>query len=483
MTGSLIASLPGILEDARAEAAAALEDARRAPTPARLAERVLAGGSAPDGERARVARLIRGDNLPALAALAAERERGGCAPLDLAYLDPPYDSGADYAAEAVVAGERRRRAAYSDRWEDGTEGYLRMLAPRLILIRELLAETGSIAVHVDWHAGHLVRLVLDEVFGRERFVNELIWRYGKMHAASRRFPRSHDSVFVYAAGPRHFFAPVRVAPSEYRARFARWLDGEVLRFGAVAASTDRLILLRARRRARELGRPLEADDVLFDFEVERKVQDDVFVDIPIVKGNSRENLAFDTQKPERLLERILSAFCPPGGLVLDPFCGSGTTLAVAERTGRGWIGMDASPVAIGTSRARLIRQGSGAFQLEDAARAVAEPERAVADCALERSDSGSRVRLRSARWEGDEAPTALEEIASWDLGVREPDGGVATFAHAVRPAAGRGVAARVPEALELAAALSPGPLVLRVEHLDGRVSLAEPPISPGARRG
>lgn len=348
----LIAALPGLLDAARATAEDALRRARAEPVGNPLADALA------DGDERGRGLLITGDNLAPLAALAIAVERGEHPPIDVAYLDPPYDSDADYRHEMVLDGSRVTRHAYSDRWPGGTAGYLGMVAARLMLVRASLAGTGLVAVHADWHAGHYLRVVLDAVFGRERFVNELIWRYGKMSHATRRFPRSHDAISVYAAGPRHFFAPVRVAPSEYRARFERRLDGNVLRYGAVAESRDRLIALRVRRRERELGRPLEPGDVLFDFDAERKVQDDVFTDIPIVKGNAAERTGYATQKPERLIERLLDAYCPPGGMVLDPFCGSGTTLAVAERTGRGWIGIDASPVAIEVATERLGALGA-----------------------------------------------------------------------------------------------------------------------------
>lgn len=347
MPSSLLAALPGILTAAREEA----EQAKAAAAPLTDAEGTI----------------LHGDNLQALAGLLAG---GAAGTVDLIYIDPPFDSRAEYAATITVHLSDGRtvditRPAYKDSWAHGgigklsaadasTAAYLAMLAPRLILMRELLTESGSIMVHLDWHVGHYVRVLLDEIFGRECFINELVWRYGKMSRTTRRFPQNHDTIYFYARDPhRYYFQPVKGAESEYKKRYARRLRGDKLYWGDVKESTDRLIAGRARKRVKELGRELVDDDVLFDFASEFKVQDDVFYDISIIKGNAAERLGYDTQKPEKLLARLLEAACPPGGLVADFFGGSGTTAAVAQRTGRRFITGDVGAAAVSVMRARL----------------------------------------------------------------------------------------------------------------------------------
>lgn len=236
-----------------------------------------------------------------------------------------------------------------------------MITPRLVLMRELLADTGSIYVHLDWHVGHYVKLVMDEIFGRENFVNEVIWRYGKMSNATRRYPQNHDTLFCYGRTTDYYFRPVRSADSEYKKRFSRWVVDNKVRYGAVAHSDDKLIKGRIRKVEKELGRDLVEDDVLFDFDREFKTQDDVFYDISIIKGNAAENLGFGTQKPEKLIDRLISASCPEGGLVADFFVGSGTTAAVAERTRRRWVVSDIGKPSIMVARKRLIDQDAKPF--------------------------------------------------------------------------------------------------------------------------
>lgn len=310
-------------------------------------------------------RLIYGDNLLAMAALLAGDEdnpslRGK---IDLIYIDPPFDSKADYRTKITLPGTTIdqkptvfEQFAYSDTWSDGTASYLAMITPRLVLMRELMADTASIYVHLDWHVGHYVKLVMDEIFGRENFVNEVIWRYGKMSNATRRYPQNHDTIFCYGKTSDYFFRPVRSADSEYKARFSRWVVNNKITYSAVAHSDDKLIKLRVRKIMKELGRDLIDTDVLFDFDKEFKTQDDVFYDISIIKGNAAENLKFDTQKPEKLIERLISASCPDGGMVGDFFSGSGTTAAVAERLGRSWVASDIGKPSVMVARKRLIDQ-------------------------------------------------------------------------------------------------------------------------------
>lgn len=285
-------------------------------------------------------RLIYGDNLLAMAALLAGNGdnpsiRGK---VDLIYIDPPFDSKADYRTKVVLPGatiDQRpatiEQFTYSDTWADGTASYLAMLTPRLALMRELLADTGSIYVHLDWHVGHYAKLVLDELFGKDNFRNEIVWYYRHMSNVKRDFGRKHDVIFRYVKNPDFYFDMDSVR-EEYDEQTLRRYEKEVKFPGGYTAS------------ANPLG----------------KAPDDVWI-IPPLRNVSREKLAFATQKPEALLEKIIKASSPPGGLVADFFVGSGTTVSVAERLNRQWVGADLGKPATMISRKRLVDQNAKPF--------------------------------------------------------------------------------------------------------------------------
>lgn len=290
--------------------------------------------------------LMHMDNLAAMANIPH-------ASLDFVYIDPPFASNASYPQRIELPGHTIVREAYTDIWSDGLSSYLKFLVPRLAAIRPLIKPTGSICVHLDNHSSHYVKLALDAIFGADLLINEVIWRYGKMSNTSKRFPQNHDTLLVYGASSSWYFQPQFTMPSEYRARFERDLTGNTLRFGTVKHRKDKLIHRRIAARQRELGRDLTDADVLFDFDTERKAQDDVFTDISIIKGNAREGVGYATQKPMQLLQRLISAYCPPHGVVADFFCGSGTTGAAASAIDRKWILADIGLPAVQTARLRL----------------------------------------------------------------------------------------------------------------------------------
>lgn len=292
-------------------------------------------------------RLIYGDNLLAMAALLAGDEdtpslRGK---IDLIYIDPPFDSKADYRTKITLPGTTINQKptvleqfAYSDTWSDGTASYLAMITPRLMLMRELLADTGSIYVHIDWHVGHYVKVVLDEIFGRSNFRNEIIWSYGKMARASRRFMANHDVIYFYAkdADRLHFEVP-RVQLEKPVRRLAREMVNGVL------------------KNARD------ADGNVLYVDVTDRQVDDNWSDIPRVMPASREYLEYGTQKPEALVTRMIEASTQPGDLVADFFVGSGTTAAAAEKMGRRWVASDLGKPAAMITRKRLIDQDANPF--------------------------------------------------------------------------------------------------------------------------
>ena len=295
-------------------------------------------------------RLIYGDNLLAMAALLAGDEhtpslRGK---VDLIYIDPPFDSKADYRTKVVLPGielEQKptviEQFAYSDTWSDGTASYLAMIVPRLILMRELLSETGSIYVHLDWHVGHYVKIVLDEIFGKRNFRNELVWYYyNKMpDTRNKLFPRSHDVIYWYAKNGK----------SEYFFEHQEEQRGKAVK-QLVRKKVD--------------GRMVNARDDQGNVQyVERHVRtvDSVWRLSMLQPADKKQNSGYLTQKPESVLERILHANSKPNDLIADFNGGSGTTAAVAEKLGRRWIITDLGKPACMIMRKRLIDQGAKPF--------------------------------------------------------------------------------------------------------------------------
>lgn len=296
-----------------------------------------------------MSRLIYGDNLLAMAALLAGDEdnpsmRGK---IDLIYIDPPYDSKADYRSQITLPGVTidqkptvLEQFAYSDTWADGTASYLAMITPRLVLVRELLADTGSLFVHLDWHVGHYVKLVLDDIFGRDNFTNDIVWwYYNKMQGNIKTFPRNHDMIMYYRKSNEAVFNPQKEARDKPIKQIKR------------AWSSEKKALVNAKD---------ENGKVIYINSTHRTV-DDVWRLSMLQPADTKENLRFNTQKPESLLERIIGAATNEGDLVADFFVGSGTTAAVAERLGRRWIASDLGKPAAMISRKRLIDQNAKPF--------------------------------------------------------------------------------------------------------------------------
>tara|TARA_Y100000588_G_C14242706_1_gene920083 strand:- start:855 stop:2693 length:1839 start_codon:yes stop_codon:yes gene_type:complete len=319
--------------------------------------------------------LIYGDNLLAIAALLAGSEdqpslRGK---VDLIYIDPPYDSKADYRTKIALSEsqiEQRpttiEQFAYSDTWIEGTSSYLGVLVPRLMLMRELLSERGSIYVHLDWHVNGYVRVVLDEIFGKTNFRNEIIWSYfGFKRSTSKKFPQKHDTIYSYAKNEEYFWkTQYKPHSPEYIKRFKPDETGRLCRsdVNPTAGGTRKIYL----------------------DEVEGDIVDSVWDDIPPVNPVAKERVDYATQKPEKLLERVIESSCAKDGIVADFFSGSGTTAAVAERLGRRWIVSDLGKPACMITRKRLIDQDAKPFLYQH-----------IGDYQVEqmRSTLGSRFRI------------------------------------------------------------------------------------------
>lgn len=308
-------------------------------------------------------RLVYGDNLLTMQALLAGDPETGLPSLrgkvDLIYIDPPFDSKADYRTPITLPNMKCSQKptvieqfAYADTWEEGTISYLKMIYPRLVLMKELLSEKGCIYVHIDWHICHYLKLVLDDIFGKENFRNEIIWYYpGRERLSLAKFQSKHDVIYFYAKCDKTQINPIT----------KQWTREE------------RIKALRRKIHKDEDGREwfwetrgqangIEPYKRYLDEYVEKGgALNDVWGDIQFLRGNHPERTHYETQKPEALLERIIKASSNEGDLVCDFFGGSGTTAAVAERLGRRWITCDIGKPASLVMRKRFIDQEVNPF--------------------------------------------------------------------------------------------------------------------------
>lgn len=278
-------------------------------------------------------RLIQGDNLTVLDVLG--RELGGR--VALAYLDPPFLTGKahsrvsrtrDLASGLMV---RAQTHAFDDRWQ-GLNHYLDALAPRLQRVFALLAAGGSMVIHVDSKTSHYVKVLCDELFGLDHFASEIVWRYRRWPSKTRNFQRVHDVLLRYtksagaAATFNQLYEPLAASTQK------TWGSGK-----------QRAVVDGEGRRRRSSTTPAPSPGVPLG---------DVW-DIGIVAPVAHERTGYPTQKPEALLERLILSLSAPGDWVLDPYAGSGTTLAVAARCGRKSVGIDQSDVALSVIKERL----------------------------------------------------------------------------------------------------------------------------------
>lgn len=353
MAKSLIEELPRIVSEGRREAAQILERLSsgtqiglqtnelvlpskdvsglfKGSTPQIPNAFTMAGGN---GEW--MNRLIYGDNLLAMQALLAGDSQTGLPSLrgkvDLIYIDPPFDSKADYRTKISLPGTDIQQKptvieqfAYADTWEEGTISYLKMIYSRLVLMKELLSDKGSIYIHIDWHIGAYVRVVLDNIFGKANFVNEIIWCYKSGGAGDNGFAKKHDTILFYRKNSTFTFNP----------------EKEKSYMGIGYSTGNKNVVLYDDNDGKGPYTLVKAKDWWPDIGM-----------IATSKGR-----LYATQKPEALLERIIKASSNEGDLVCDFFGGSGTTAAVAERLGRRWITCDIGKPASLVMRKRFIDQ-------------------------------------------------------------------------------------------------------------------------------
>ena len=414
MAKSLLEQLPGIVAAGKRQAAQILEQLD-GPNKVSLQTRELVipgkdtdasdlfSGTAREVDRAAMNRLIYGDNLLAMAALLAGDDttpslRGK---IDLVYIDPPFDSKADYRTKIslpdVTLDQKPtvfEQYAYSDTWAEGTASYLAMIVPRLVLLRELLSDRGSVYVHLDWHVAHYVKIVLDELFGKDNLVNEIVWKRGHAHSDSKQgsshYGRLHDVLFLYRK-TENFYFKMQYEPytQEYIDKYYKsvepntnrrfWLDN-LQGPGGAAKGNPYYEVMGVKRYWRyseakmaeliEQGRVVQTKPGTvpkykrYLDEMPGRPMQDIWDDLKSLGGLGAkvdERLGYATQKPMALLQRIIEVSCPEGGIVADFFVGSGTTAAAAEALGRRWVVSDLGKPATMITRKRLIDQNASPF--------------------------------------------------------------------------------------------------------------------------
>jgi DNA modification methylase len=305
--------------------------------PAQLRESYGDPSVSPDG-KPWMNKIYWGDNLQVMSHLLKDY-RGK---VDLIYIDPPFDSKADYKKKIKLRGKAIsndtsafEEKQYGDIWT--ADEYLQFMFERLIIMRELLSDTGSIYLHCDWHRSAQLRLLLDEVFGPDHFRNEIVWSYfGFKRATSKKFPQKHDLIFSYTKSSEYtWHVQYKPHSEEYIKRFKKDANGRLYRD--------------------DVNPTGGGSRVIYLDEVEGDIIDSVWDDIPPVNPVAKDRQNYPTQKPVKLVERIINASTNPGDLVFDCFMGSGTTQAAALNTGRRFLGADINLGAVQTTTKRLLQ--------------------------------------------------------------------------------------------------------------------------------
>ncbi len=240
--------------------------------------------------------------------------------VDLIYMDPPFFSNRNYE---VLWGDGYELRAFEDRWQGGIENYIAWMEPTIRECYRVLKPTGSIILHCDWHANAHLRLLMDRIFGESNFVNDVVWCYDTSGRSKRYFNRKHDTIFVYSKGKDYTFNLPRI-PFVDKGSFSH-ADADGRRYRVRTNSNN--------------GKTYKY------YMDEGRGMNDWWTDCPALPQNDQERLGYPTQKPEALLERLITASSNPGDVVLDPMCGCGTAIAVAKQLGRNWVGVDVSPTA------------------------------------------------------------------------------------------------------------------------------------------
>jgi len=277
--------------------------------------------------------IYHGDNLEVLKTLPENS-------VDLIYLDPPFFSNKHYE---VIWNDGSEIRSFKDRWKGGINHYIGWMEERLFECKRVLKKTGSIYLHCDWHASYYLKVMMDKLFGEKKFQNEIIWAYKRYTAESKRFQRMHDVILFYTKSINYTFNqlldPYGTKSGPKDTHYKQDEEGRWFRW--------------QKRKGKEPYKVYLSEGVRIN---------DVW-NLPHINASSRERLGYPTQKPEALLERIVKASSNKNNIVLDPFCGCGTTIAVAQRLGRKWIGIDVSLNACKLMKDRLNKLGVGKIEI------------------------------------------------------------------------------------------------------------------------
>ncbi len=290
-------------------------------------------------------KLIWGDNKLILSSLKngplrEEIERQGG--IKLIYIDPPFDVGADFSMDIEIGDDTFTKKpnileeiAYRDTWGKGADSFISMIYERLVLMRDLLADDGSIYVHCDWRVTAYVRIILDDVFGRSQFANEIIWHYQSGGRQASAYSKKHDTIFLYGKTENRFFDADAVGEERgerKRNNMKRGTDLDGRMFWSIKS----------------------AGKIYKYYDDEKVTPADVWTDISHLQQKDPERIGYPTQKPEKLIERIIKGSSREGDIVADFFSGSGTTPAIAEKLGRKWVVSDLGKFSVHMTRKRMI---------------------------------------------------------------------------------------------------------------------------------
>lgn len=428
MKKSLIYELPRIVDEGKKEVEQILErlssnnklglQTNELVLPAKDTAGLFQGQVPEVNEKEWLNRLVYGDNLLAMQALLAGDEESGLesmrGKIDLIYIDPPFDSKADYRTKVTLPGVDLQQKptvieqfAYADTWKDGTVSYLKMLYPRLVLMRELLSDRGSIYVHIDWHVGHYVKILLDDIFGKENFRNDIVWKRTSAHNDSNKFGVNTENLLYYVKSNSFIFNPQYIPYTDDQINQIynriddngrRYASGDLTGAGVSGGKKDDSWCgFSPSKRGRHWALPVwyieekigeeSANSMTTEEKLEWLEQNgcieftkngtprfkryfdgrtgaplqQLWTDVSVVAAQANERIGYATQKPESLLQRIIQNSSNKNSIVADFFTGSGTTGAVAEKLDRRWIMSDLGKPATLVTRKRLIDQNAKPF--------------------------------------------------------------------------------------------------------------------------
>jgi len=287
--------------------------------------------------------LLCGDNIEVLKKIADES-------VDLIYIDPPFFSNRHYE---VIWGNGAELRSFGDRWKGGIEHYIGWMVERLKELHRILKPTGSIYVHLDWHAVHYVKVEMDKIFGLKNFKNEIAWCYKEREISKSRWNTKHDTILFYTKGEEYTFNWAKLTTKYSEGSLKKYsLTDEKGRKYQIRGKGGKYIGKQGLSPAIEKAHPSWTYRDYLDLKPGVLARD-WWDDIPFLNRAAKERIGYPTQKPEALLERIVTASSNEGDVILDAFCGCGTTLAVSEKLNRKWICMDVSPVAVNVMTERL----------------------------------------------------------------------------------------------------------------------------------